>query len=135
MYKQDQPKLLGQSWSAGAFYTGFIASQIVKEVKNEGGKLSTKDFEEYRPIEQEPLISDDIKGFTITTAPPPSLGGAVVIGALKFFSGYSQPCSTVHDILSLHRQVEAMIHTFTTRMSMSDPAFGVVNGILSQRKL
>lgn len=56
-------------------------------------------------------------------APPPSSGGAVVIGAARFLSGYEEPFSTFDDTLSVHRMVEALKHSYSIRMSLSDPEF------------
>jgi gamma-glutamyltranspeptidase len=49
--------------------------------------------------------------------PPPSSGGAAVIGAARFLAGYDD------EINPDHRLVEAMKHAFAIRMSLSDPAF------------
>jgi gamma-glutamyltranspeptidase len=56
-------------------------------------------------------------------APPPSSGGAAIIGALRFLSGFAQPYSALLDTLSKHWFVEACRHVFAIRMSLSDPKF------------
>lgn len=55
--------------------------------------------------------------------PPPSSGGAAVIGALRFLAGFSRPYSALADTLSKHWYVEACKHVFAIRMSMCDPKF------------
>jgi gamma-glutamyltranspeptidase len=69
------------------------------------------------------LISRNIKGYTVVGAPPPSSGGGVIIGALRFLSGYATPFASLADTLSKHRYVEACRHAFAIRMSLSDPKF------------
>ena len=69
------------------------------------------------------MISRNIKGYTVVGAPPPSSGGGVIIGALRFLSGYATPFASLADTLSKHRYVEACRHAFAIRMSLSDPKF------------
>lgn len=56
-------------------------------------------------------------------APPPSSGGAAIIGALRYLSGFASPYSAQLDTLSKHWYVEACRHVFAIRMSLSDPKF------------
>ena len=56
-------------------------------------------------------------------APPPSSGGAAIVGVLRFLSGYAAPYAALADALSSHRYVEACRHAFAIRMSLSDPGF------------
>lgn len=64
-----------------------------------------------------------VAGYNVAGAPPPSSGGAVIIGALRFLAGFAMPYSALVDTLSKHWYVEACRHVFSIRMSLSDPGF------------
>ena len=115
---------------ADALYRGKIAQMIATDVQNAGGILTAEDLEGYKPVLRSPL-SADANGFTVVGVPPPSSGGAALIGALRFLSGFKTPFAGagLADTLSVHRMVEAMRHVFAIRMSLSDPTevFGSTN--------
>jgi gamma-glutamyltranspeptidase len=104
------------------FYEGKVAKDLVTDVQAAEGILSIVDLENYRPTLRSPL-SADVNGFTLVGVPPPSSGGAAIIGAARFLAGYKSPLAAAADTLSIHRMVEAMRHAFAIRMSLSDPAF------------
>jgi gamma-glutamyltranspeptidase len=103
-------------------YTGEMAQQIVNDVEAAGGILSVDDMANYLPTLRSPLIGS-ASGFTFAGVPPPSSGGATLIGAARFLSGYSSPLSSAPDTLSVHRMVESLRHAFALRMSLCDPDF------------
>jgi gamma-glutamyltranspeptidase len=107
---------------ASVLYNGELAQTLVEEVQAAGGILSTADMADYHPTIRSPL-SADVNGLTLVGVPPPSSGGATVIGAARFLAGYQTPLANAADTLSIHRMVEAMRHAFAIRMSLSDPAF------------
>lgn len=107
---------------ASALYNGKRAHSLVEEVQAAGGILSTTDMASYHPIIRSPLFAD-VNGLTLVGIPPPSSGGATVIGAARFLAGYQTPLASAADTLSIHRMVEALRHAFAIRMSLSDPAF------------
>jgi gamma-glutamyltranspeptidase len=107
---------------ADAFYKGDNASNLVNEVQKAGGIITVRDMEGYKATLRSPLHAD-VSGFTVVGVPPPSSGGAVLIGAARFLSGYKTPLAATADTLSMHRLVEAMRHAFSIRMSLSDPSF------------
>ncbi len=47
----------------------------------------------------------------------------MIVGALRFLSGFASPYSALLDTLSKHWYVEACRHVFAIRMSLSDPKF------------
>jgi gamma-glutamyltranspeptidase len=109
-----------------ALYTGERAQELANDVQNAGGILTLDDIVNYKPTLRTPVVSTpDVNGFAIVGVPPPSSGGAVIIGALRFLSGFSQPLSTFADTLSIHRVIESMKHSFGIRMSLSDPSYNV----------
>jgi gamma-glutamyltranspeptidase len=107
---------------ADYIYSGAVAETIAKEIKDAGGIISAKDIENYKPILRDPLIAQ-VSGLSIASVPPPSSGGATVIGTLRFLSGYDNPFASFAGALSTHRFVEALKHVFAIRMSLSDPDF------------
>ena len=108
---------------ADALYTGENAKNIVQEIQDAGGVLTIDDLRSYRPTLRSPVVADTVNGFTLAGIPPPSSGGATVIGAARFLSGYNSPFAADTDTLSVHRMVEALRHAFAIRMSLSDPDF------------
>lgn len=114
---------------ADALYTGHRAEQLANEIQQAGGILTKKDFENFFPTLRSPVVSDTVFGTQIVGVPPPSSGGAVIIGALRFLAGYAEPLASYADTLSVHRIVEAMKHVFAIRMSMGDPAFPLGNDV------
>lgn len=114
-------RLISQSGSDG-FYTGEIANRIVDDIATEHGILTVEDMQKYRPTIRSPVLGS-VNGFTIVGVPPPSSGGAALIGAARFLSGYKSPLVSEKDSLSIHRMVEGLRHAFAIRMSLCDPAF------------
>lgn len=106
-----------------ALYKGPRAAELARDIQNSGGIVTQQDIENYRPILRTPLVAHGIQGFSIVGVPPPSSGGAAIIGAARFLAGYSLPVATFADSLSIHRMVEACKHAFSVRMSLSDPVF------------
>ncbi len=60
-----------------SFYSGDIARQIDRDMKEGQGLLTFDDLASYKVIERSPL-EVEYKGFTLLTGPPPSLGGALI---------------------------------------------------------
>jgi gamma-glutamyltranspeptidase len=118
----DTLETVAEKGSIG-FYTGEHALNLVEEIQASGGLLTTDDMENYRPTLRSPLFAGDINGYTLLGVPPPSSGGATLIGAARFLAGYKSPLASTYDTLSAHRMVEALRHAFAIRMSLSDPAF------------
>jgi gamma-glutamyltranspeptidase len=108
---------------ADAIYNGYRAGQLAHDIQRAGGIITIHDLHNYRPTLRSPLIARDVDGFTLVGAPPPSSGGAAIIGAARFLAGYKQSKSQYSGALSKHRMVEAMRHAFSIRMSLSDPSF------------
>jgi gamma-glutamyltranspeptidase len=108
---------------ADAFYKGDRAAKLAKDIQDAGGIVTQEDIENYKPTLRSPIISHDIHGFSIVGVPPPSSGGAVIIGAARFLAAYFIPFATYSETLSVHRLVEACKHAFAIRMSLSDPLY------------
>ena len=92
-------------------------------MRRAGGIITEDDLAGYRATLRDPLIARGVAGFTLVGVPPPSSGGATVIGAARFLAGYANPLASFADTLSKHRMTEAFRHVFAIRMSLSDPAY------------
>lgn len=108
---------------ADAVYTGERAEKIAADVQSAGGVLTREDLVSYRPVLRDPLVAENIAGYTLVGVPPPSSGGPAIIGAARYLAGYSDPLSANADTLTMHRLSEACKHVFAMRMSLSDPAY------------
>lgn len=108
---------------ADAIYKGPLAKKLVADIHGAGGIITEDDLGNYRPVLRSPVIARNIQGFNIASVGPPSSGGAAVLGALRFLSGYKDPYSFFADTVSKHRLVEASKNVFSIRMSLSDPAY------------
>jgi len=106
-----------------ALYSGERAAQLAKEIQSAGGIITKEDLENYRATLRSPVVAHDVNSFSVVGVPPPSSGGATIIGAARFLAGYESPLASFAETLSAHRLVEAFKHVFAIRMSMSDPAF------------
>eukprot|EP00538_Stauroneis_constricta_P004311 CAMPEP_0119557426 /NCGR_PEP_ID=MMETSP1352-20130426/9095_1 /TAXON_ID=265584 /ORGANISM="Stauroneis constricta, Strain CCMP1120" /LENGTH=788 /DNA_ID=CAMNT_0007604529 /DNA_START=65 /DNA_END=2431 /DNA_ORIENTATION=+ len=108
---------------SSVLYTGPIADQLVQDVQNAGGIITTHELASYKPTLRSPVSGVTQNGYRLVGVPPPSSGGATVIGAARFLSAYKLPFSANKYDLSVHRMVEALRHAFSIRMSLSDPSY------------
>ncbi|GKZ00415.1 hypothetical protein MPSEU_000994400 [Mayamaea pseudoterrestris] len=105
-----------------ALYTD-RADALARDIQAAGGIVTVDDIQNYKATIRSPLVAHNVNGHSIVGVPPPSSGGAAIIGAVRFLSGYQTPLASYSDTLSRHRLVEACKHVFAIRMSLSDPAF------------
>jgi len=89
-----------------AFYGGEIAKAIEAFAKEQGGVLTAKDFENYKPEWVKP-IAQDYKGYTLHEIPPNGQGIAALI-ALGILSHFDLASLPVDSVASQHLQIEAM---------------------------
>ncbi|BAT86496.1 hypothetical protein LR48_Vigan03g303100 [Vigna angularis] len=117
-----------------AFYDGWIGHNLVKDVQNAGGILTTKDLKNYTVKQKKPL-STNVLGLNVLAMPPPS-GGPPMILLLNILDQYNIP-SGISGALGVHREIEALKHVFAVRMNLGDPDFvnitEVVSDMLSRR--
>lgn len=123
--RPDLASILHRIGKTGAdvMYEGDVASELAKEIQSAGGIITEEDLRNYQPVIRKPLIAKDIYGFTVVGVPPPSSGGATVIGLARIMAGFKDPFAAFSDTLSKHRYIEASKNVFAIRMSMSDPAY------------
>ena len=70
-----------------AMHTGSLAELISADVLGRGGLLSLDDLAGYRPVVR-PALLTRIGGWTLATAPPPSVGGVCVAAMLRLLDGH-----------------------------------------------
>ncbi|HET8540975.1 MAG TPA: gamma-glutamyltransferase [Anaeromyxobacter sp.] len=104
-----------------AFYRGPLARRIAAAVRAAGGILSEADLAAYRVREREPLRGT-YRGHRIAAMPPPSAGGAIVIGLLQALEAGPPPDGWRAEPF-LHRLVELERRLFERRAALGDPAF------------
>lgn len=70
-----------------AFYTGWVAQAIIKEMQTRGGLLTQQDLDLYRVLERTP-ITGTFQGARIDSMPPPSSGGVLIVQMFNVLSGF-----------------------------------------------
>ena len=94
------------------FYSGSIADKLVESVNNAGGIWTKDDLTSYQIIERKP-ITGIYKGIKITSAPPSSSGGIVLIEALNILSGYD--LQKMDELTRKHLIIEALRRAYHDR--------------------
>lgn len=107
-----------------AIYIGSRASQLASEVQAAGGIITADDLASYHPTLRSPLVARNVNGYTLVGVPPPSSGGATVLGVARFLAGLSVPLTSwAADTAMMHWWIEACQHAFAIRMSLCDPDY------------
>ncbi|WP_267120508.1 gamma-glutamyltransferase, partial [Xanthomonas sacchari] len=103
------------------FYRGATAKKLLAGVKQAGGRWTAEELAGYTVKERTP-IRFDYKGWTITTAPPPSSGGIALASMLQILEGYD--LKTMDPVHRVHLTVEAMRRAYRDRtFFLGDPDF------------
>jgi gamma-glutamyltranspeptidase/glutathione hydrolase len=109
---------------AEKFYHGKIADGLAKFVDDQGGILSSEDFNEYSVVWRKPLHRA-YRGYEVYAMPPPSSGGVVLemLGMLEpgHLGGLGADSPPY-----LARLIEVMRQGFIDRQQYADPAFVAV---------
>lgn len=107
-----------------AFYEGSIAQAIDAAMQKGGGYIAAKDLADYRAKLRKPLRFS-YRGFTVDTAPPPSMGGiafALIMRTLERTRAHEHPPGSAD---SIHLFVEASRRAYAERRLVGvDPEFG-----------
>lgn len=99
------------------FYAGPVAQRLVAGVVAAGGIWSARDLTEYRVVEREPLRGD-FHNVRITTVPPPSAGGVVMLQILDLLEAY--PLNHLDPARRRHLVIEAMRLGYRERTRLGD---------------
>ncbi len=104
-----------------AFYSGETARRIAAAVRARGGILSESDLAGYRVKERAPL-EGLYRGRRIVSAPPPSSGGAIVIGLLQALEGEDPRAGGYRPERFLHLMIETEKRLYAWRGAvLADP--------------
>ena len=103
------------------FYTGPLARRLVEGVTAAGGIWTLEDLEQYQVVEREP-VRGEYRGWTITSAAPPSSGGVALVTMLNILSGFS--LDEIDEAERIHVIVEAMRRAYRDRAEfLGDPDY------------
>ncbi|XP_062098352.1 glutathione hydrolase 1-like [Humulus lupulus] len=111
-----------------AYYNGSIGLNLIRDIQRAGGILTMKDLQSYQVKVKKP-ISVHVMGTKLLAMPPPS-GGPPMILMLNILSHYGFPYG-ISGSLGIHREIEALKHTFAVRMNIGDPDFVNVSSVIS----
>lgn len=102
------------------FYSGWVAEQLVTEVRRLGGIWSLQDLADYQVVERLPL-DGRYRQVKIITVPPPA-GGVVLLETLNLLSAW--PLSRLDSAVAKHLIVEAWRRAYRDRaLYLGDPEF------------
>ena len=106
-----------------AFYTGSIAKKIVQAMQENGGYISAKDLQEYKPRFAEP-IQTTYRNHMVLAHPPPAGGAAVLLEGLNILENFSTDEIGPNSASFLHLFAEALQRGHMDRSRyMGDPQF------------
>lgn len=103
------------------FYRGEVADKLLASVREEGGHWTAAELAGYRVREREPLRFR-YRGWTITTAPPPSSGGVALAEILQIAAGWD--LRKLDAAPRVHILAESMRRAYRDRtIYLGDPDF------------
>jgi len=105
----DSLELLAEE-GPGLFYQGDWGARLVRDCEQGGGNLRAADLASYQVVERQPL-ADRYRGYRIYTNPPPSLGGPLLLFALKLLAEADLP--------SRRRGCAEHLHALATAMHLT----------------
>lgn len=108
------------------FYRGKIAQQLVDDLKKGGALLTLDDLAQYTAAERKPIIGT-FHNYTVISAPPPSSGGVVLLGALNILEGYDLASLGDRSAASMHLITEAYRRAYMDRTDyLGDPDYNTI---------
>ncbi len=109
---------------ADAFYKGPLARRLVAGAKAAGGILTLEDLSNYK-VRDRQAIEGKYRGYRLVSFPPPSAGGALVIGLLQTLEGFQPRAGdNYRPEKFLHAMAEAEKRLFAKREAyFGDPDY------------
>ena len=108
---------------ASAFYNGWIADLIAREMTAHGGLITRKDLAAYRARIRTP-VRGSYREYEIVSMPPPSSGGVALIEMLNVLEPYGLKAKGLLTAPALHLEIEAMRRAYLDRARyLGDPDF------------
>lgn len=110
-----------QVHGAKDFYEGETARIIASEMEKHGGLITLDDLRRYVAVERKPLTGT-YRGLEITTAPPPSSGGILLLQMLGVLEGSGYEKTGAGSAEAITWVAEAMKRAYADRAEhMADP--------------
>ncbi|KPJ95694.1 MAG: hypothetical protein AMS18_02440 [Gemmatimonas sp. SG8_17] len=105
------------------FYSGETARLIVEEMRRGGGLITLEDLAAYVPAWRDP-VRFEYRGYTVTSMPPSSSGGATLAAMAKILEGYELGNRAWHSAAMVHLLAEAWKRAYADRNTyLGDPDF------------
>ena len=124
LHNPDMASTLEHLARVGAedFYTGDVASRMVRDMKANGGLLSAKDLADYRTTHCEPLWGT-YRGFEVATNRPPG-GGVMLLEMLNVLENFDLAGMGHNSAEYVRTVTEAMKRATSDKdVHVGDPAF------------
>ena len=96
------------------FYKGETAELLIKQIELNGGIITQKDLDNYKPVEREP-VKGTYRGYEIISMPPPSSGGIALIEMLNVLENYKFRKEDWGSSSYISKLVEAMKYAYADR--------------------
>lgn len=105
------------------FYRGSTAAAIARDMQANGGLITMKDLQNYRPIWRDPVCGN-FRVYRVCSMPPPSSGGVHLLQMLNLVGTTDLQKLGWHSPDALHLLVEAMRIAYADRAEyLGDPDF------------
>ncbi|MBI2604920.1 MAG: gamma-glutamyltransferase [Deltaproteobacteria bacterium] len=118
------------SMGAAEFYTGELARTWTAEARKLGVKITTDDLKAYKVRESKP-VTYEVFGLRAATAAPPSTGGVLLAGAIRYLDRYYAQPGRAHELAAADSAKRIIVTAETLRYFQSlrddlvaDPPYG-----------
>ncbi|MGM0576203.1 MAG: gamma-glutamyltransferase [Myxococcota bacterium] len=106
-----------------AFYTGDVAEEMVRAVRDAGGLWTMEDLARYRPKRRTP-VRGTYRGYDVASMGMPSSGGLLLVQMLGVLGGFDLAASGPGSAETVHLLAETMKRAYAMRAEgMGDPDF------------